>query len=581
MSILPFSRYLLKLMLLLTVPALADSLLSNCRCIPGDKCWPSSQKWSQLNATINGRLVAANPLPRVCHKPNYNQTACAALAAVWKLPQTHYPNPVEITSPYWQNESCSPFTDPSSSCVLGNYVSYTINVSSAADVAAGLDFAHKNNIRLVIKNTGHDYLGKSTGLGSLGLWTHNLDTIEFLNYSSLGYNGSAIKMGAGVLAFNVYEEAAAKGLRVVGGECSTVGLAGGYLQGGGHSALSSTYGMGADQVLEWEVVIANGTHLTASPQINNDLYWALSGGGGGTYGVVLSVTIKAFEDGPVAGASVEFNRPGFGASDEPFWNAIEQLYSQLPGIVDTGATVLTWLTNDSFNIGPLTAPGKTEEEVVDLLKPWTKTLQLPFVMNTTLFPTYLEHFNNYLGPLPFGSPLINIIDVSLAGRMIPRSVVENPSLNAGLTEALKLSVSPEGGGFMTGGVALNAAHSVAGNRPSSNSVLPQWRDTILTFLAFSPWDYKGSFQRNVDAESYLIDVTVPAMKAVAPNGGAYLNEANRRQEDWKESFYGINYDRLLSIKKAYDPEDLFYAVAAVGSDAWIPDSSGRLCRSKV
>jgi len=59
-------------------------------------------------------------------------------------------------SPYWQNESCHPFTDPASTCTLGNYVDYTINVSSAADVVAGLDFAQQNNIRIVIKNTGHE-----------------------------------------------------------------------------------------------------------------------------------------------------------------------------------------------------------------------------------------------------------------------------------------------------------------------------------------------------------------------------------------------------------------------------------------
>lgn len=63
-----------------------------------------------------------------------------------------------------------------------------------------------------------------------------------------------------------------------------MGIAGGYTQGGGHSALTSAYGMGADQALEWEVVTPNGDHLIASPTQNTDLYFALSGGGGSTYG---------------------------------------------------------------------------------------------------------------------------------------------------------------------------------------------------------------------------------------------------------------------------------------------------------
>ena len=79
----------------------------------------------------------------------------------------------------------------------------------------------------------------------------------------------------------------AKGLVVVTGECPTVGLAGGYTQGGGHSALSTQFGLGADQTLEFEVVTAAGKVVTASRSENSDLFWALSGGGAGNYGVVF------------------------------------------------------------------------------------------------------------------------------------------------------------------------------------------------------------------------------------------------------------------------------------------------------
>ncbi|KAK2598894.1 hypothetical protein QQS21_005636 [Conoideocrella luteorostrata] len=75
-------------------------------------------------------------------------------------------------------------------------------------------------------------------------------------------------IGAGVQAFEAYTTAGSHGLRIEGG----------------HSLLSSMHGMGADLILEWEAVTANGTHLIASPTENKDLYWAFSGGGGGTYG---------------------------------------------------------------------------------------------------------------------------------------------------------------------------------------------------------------------------------------------------------------------------------------------------------
>lgn len=87
-------------------------------------------------------------------------------------------------------------------------------------------------------------------------------------------------------AIEAYAFASAHNLAIVGGECPTVGLAGGYTQGGGHSSPSSKYGLAADRTLEWEVIDGRGNFLTATPTHNADLYWALSRSGGGTYGVV-------------------------------------------------------------------------------------------------------------------------------------------------------------------------------------------------------------------------------------------------------------------------------------------------------
>jgi hypothetical protein len=62
----------------------------------------------------------------------------------------------EIMNPYYQNRSCDPFTSSDSPCHLGNYASYSINVTGARDVVAGIQFAKQKNIRLVVKNTGHE-----------------------------------------------------------------------------------------------------------------------------------------------------------------------------------------------------------------------------------------------------------------------------------------------------------------------------------------------------------------------------------------------------------------------------------------
>ena len=87
-----------------------------------------------------------------------------------------------------------------------------------------------------------------------------------------------MKVGAGVQGQDVYSAADAQGLQVVSGECPSVGMAGGYTQGGGHSLYLTARGLGADQALEWEVVTGTGEYLVANRQQNTDMYWALSGG---------------------------------------------------------------------------------------------------------------------------------------------------------------------------------------------------------------------------------------------------------------------------------------------------------------
>jgi len=123
----------------------------------------------------------------------------------------------------------------------------------------------------------NSFLGRSTGAGALSVWTHYLKDIEFQEWSDDYYRGSAVKVGAGIEGYEILEAASAQGLVVVGGECPTVGIAGGYTQGGGHSALSTEFGLAADQTLQFEVVTASGDLVTASRTENSDLYWALSG----------------------------------------------------------------------------------------------------------------------------------------------------------------------------------------------------------------------------------------------------------------------------------------------------------------
>lgn len=79
---------------------------------------------------------------------------------------------------------------------------------------------------------------------------------------------------------------------LIGGAAPTVGASGGWILGGGHSFASNTFGLGVDNVEQMRVVLPNGTYVTANRCQNQDMFFALRGGGGGTFGVLMETTSR-------------------------------------------------------------------------------------------------------------------------------------------------------------------------------------------------------------------------------------------------------------------------------------------------
>jgi hypothetical protein len=416
------------------------------------------------------------------------------------------------------------------------------------------------------------YLGKSTGAGALAIWTHYLKDIKLLNWEDQNYKGKAIKMGAGVQGFEAMAAAQSQGLVVVGGECPTVGVSGGYTQGGGHSALSTSFGLAADQALEWEVVTASGNLVTASRTQNTDLYWALSGGGGGTYGVVVSLTAKAHPDAVVSGASLIFYSST--TTSDVFYDAVEAFHFLLPGIVDAGAMVVYYFSNAFFEISALTAYSKTEAEVEAIMSPLLAALDklsITYSLSYSQSPTYVDHYNTYFGPLPFGNIEVGI--AQYGGRLIPRSTILNH--NSDLTSTVR-NITENGVLFI--GVGLNvSSHAITSG--ASNAVLPAWRTALVHATLTTPWNFTTPWSEMIALQDKMTYETIPQIEAVTPGSGAYMNEADFRQPNWQEDFFGENYDKLQSIKEKWDPSHLFYALTAVGSNRWTVAADGRMCRT--
>ncbi|TDZ67337.1 FAD-linked oxidoreductase ZEB1 [Colletotrichum trifolii] len=552
------------------LPKRADD---SCRCLPGDACWPSTDSWNTLNTTVGGKLIATVPIGSVCHDPNYDEAACTALRNSWTLPETHFPSSSSVMQSFFANQSCDPFTDRTTPCLVGNYVNYAVEVTSAKDVVETVNFARENNIRFLVRNTGHDHLGRSTGAGALAAWTHKLKEITVTDWSDDLWTGPAVKMGAGVLGYEVTEAGKSSGLVVVGGECPTVGPAGGYIQGGGHSALTTNFGMAADQALEYEVVTADSSIVTASRTQNSDLFWALSGGGPGTFGVVTAVTVRAYPDANIGGVGLQ--TAASYTTQEKWWQMLDAFHSLLPNMTDQGAMVVFVYSSAIFAINPLTAYNKTAEEAKAILQPFLDVLAdlaIPYSSSATNYSTYRDHYDKWMGPLPYGHVVVE--SYNFGSRLVPRSVLGDTTARSAYVDAIRYGA--DNYGVLSAGVALNASAPIG----VDNAVNPHWRNAVIHVQYSTAWSNDpANWEQMITDQKRMTDDIMPPIEAATPGSGNYVNEADFNIAEWKKNFFGGHYDKLLEIKKKWDADGVFYALKTVGSDAWNVAADGRMCRA--
>ncbi|KAI1195866.1 hypothetical protein F5X97DRAFT_306967 [Nemania serpens] len=544
-----------------------------CRVIPGDASWPSAETWAEFNTTLRGNLIATTPIAAPCHTTLFGQAnalfdpdECAALRDSWFFPETHIQSPSSPMAYPFSDNSCNPFSAPDTPCTIGSHAVYTVNATGAADFRDAVRFAADHNIRLVIRNSGHDYLGKSTGAHSLAVWTRHLDAMSVVAYTSKAYTGPALKIGAGAQTIDVYKYASSQGLVVVGGNCPTVALAGGYIQGGGHGPFSSKYGLSADQVLEWEVVTGTGELLIASPTENSDLFWALRGGGGGTFGIVSSVTVKAFPEARTSTASLTILNNGTNA--DGIYSALVPFFKEtLPRLVDAGAFVVWIAAPFGFMIMPAIAPGLSSGELDGLIQPMLdnlNTLGLEHHYASEQYPTFLATYEAQQTTASW-----KVADNNVGSRLISRDVATQRTED--VVEAIRYISSQT----VTAGVSYNLVHDNLSREAAA--VNPHLRNSLFSLTVGTPINYTDWTLTKVAQDKLTYDL-LASLDSLAPGGAAYLNEADFQQPDFQQAIYGDNYGKLVGIKDKYDPREVFYAKTAVGSDRWAEDSSGRLCK---
>ncbi|KAF1839395.1 FAD-binding domain-containing protein [Decorospora gaudefroyi] len=557
---------------------------TECKVNPTDKKWPAERAWKRLESRLSSpnNLIAAVPQASVCYAPTRDDAQCQQLTRNWTNSYTHIDDPTEVLSPIYQGLTCQPpLIFDSGNCTIGGYPAYVVKATAVSDIQTAINFARNDNLRLIVKNTGHDFAGHSVGYGALSIWTHVLkDMMFFDNYvDESGYKGPAIKAGAGVQAFELYKFANEHGVVAVAGEGQTVGVMGGFLLGGGHSPLSSIYGMASDHVLGFEVVTPIGEFLTANSTSNTDLFWALKGGGGGTFGVVTSVTFKVYPDMPVTTVSWTLDSSKIGK--DKFWAATKAFFDRAIDNVDAE----TYSYNSIIPIGenflsimqPFFAPNKTATQLNTILGPYFSkltALNIPFSPKTTEYKTFYPAWQAEFPLEPMSGT-----NSATASRLFPRS---NFVSDIGKTTTFAvLRQTLESGKPL---IAFNMAPRLLPSNPD-NAINPAWRTSVYHIITGATIDPRSSPATQLAARAALTNGTMRAWRDVTPGSGAYLNEADRLEPDWQRSFWGANYERLVGIKREMDRRDVFWVDRGVGSEGWrvesvdgVPNENGPLCR---
>ncbi|KAF5315414.1 hypothetical protein D9619_007344 [Psilocybe cf. subviscida] len=518
------------------------------------KSEPSSRDVSldALKTVVGDRLHATTPFSTPCFVDPKGED-CRAVKANYVDEAARARHPAAYIQTQWEtcqrtHEQClvdhndgDSLFENARTCAKGSISDNHIDVRSAEDVQAAFKYSRVTGVPLIIQNTGHDYKGRSSAPGSLGLWMHNLKSVAFTSISfdpDFKPSGcvdrkpqAAVTVGAGVQWGEAYEFAEKHNITLVGGADKTVGVAGGWLQGGGHSALSNTMGLGVDRVLQFKVVTPDGRYRITNECQNEDLFFALRGGGGGTFGVVMEASILASPRVTLQTVILKFPR------NTTFTLAMWHM------MVDNG---LKW-ANDGWggfaaaNVLVLVNPRLNKEEVLESLAPLIAFgTELQNTENGRLIVTEFPSWGSFFKAFTRDHVASVGSSLALASRLVGKSNFATPDKRNETVTAL-LTAEAATPGLI---ILLTAPSSV----PSSGmtSVTDAWHSSLYHVTVVGHWSWNATIQEK-KAQYDRVSASIDNLRKITPDA-AYVNEADINEanhEGLHGFFVASNHKRWL------------------------------------
>ena len=529
-------------------------------------CWPSADEIATLQEVLGGELLLPSD-------DNFNKS--------------NSKNPYIDTRPY-----------------------FVLLVANKNDIINSLSFVRDHDLELSIFSTGHSTSGRSIGVynNSFQINFSNKRNIELINYDNNQY---AVKVETGANFGEIYsfvndisfDNAPNDAYLIAGGDCGTVGLAG-YSMGGGEPVLLRYLGLGVDSILEYEIIIANGSILIANDTHNTDLFWALrgiififvfvikchkmfvimQGGGGGTFGVVTNITMAVinYEDGKTEENGLTYATATYPFYDDDggligdkilthFWTKCltMDLSHKINGHFDISInpTENAYIGLHLLYIGNLES--SLNDEGMQCFFDYNSMWQIENGTDHTYYQTYQDWHENIQEDNSWNQ---YGFDTFVSQENITNNNNEFIQQIVNFTNELLFNVDFSGDDI-DGVIDLSVI--LLGGKAASNdddvSLNPAWR---------TPYGLDVYFMALWKNDQYD-DVVTSFMNGYSNlfyeyGFGAYFNDDIENNVNWREKYWGTsNYNKLINIKNKFDPWPyLFNCFHCIGDDTETNDEGG-------
>jgi FAD/FMN-containing dehydrogenase len=399
--------------------------------------------------------------------------------------------------------------------------------ASAAAVSSTILWAINNGVGFAIRSGGHSYEGFSQS-PDLVIDVRGMKTIK------LSGDKKSVSVGSGSSLGSVYDALASSHLAIPAGSCFPVGVAGHSL-GGGFGLLGRPFGLACDSVVSMEVVDASGKILTASEQENPDLFWALRGGGNGSFGVVTNFNFRTSSVNMVAKFSITWTKPV--AQAVKIVQAWQQWLEHLPSSI-TGTLHLTKAKGGLVQVHMAGLSVQSESSLKVELK------RLQSLAGTANLSTSTITFHRAATIFDGGETNPDSVLMKAKSDYVTESMSEQGILTLlnGLVKAPgEIAVLCDTYGGAINKIAADATAFV--HRGNTKYVMQYYMQ----------WDSAGASNANIAMMRTLYMSMRPFV-----SGGCYVNYCDLDLGDsYAKAYWGDNIARLMKIKAQVDPKNIF------------------------